>query len=128
VHAAHQAASGMHVGTGAGAGVSAGIFQTKVLQTKVLQTKVFQTKVFQTKVFQTPVPSSRLHCINTDSSADAQRVPFTSKSTRRSGAKQAMSLTLALLPLQSAALVNGVDSPLPVAVTLPASILPLLVR
>jgi hypothetical protein len=113
VHAAHQAASGMHVGTGAGAGVSAGIFQTKVLQTKV---------------FQTPVPSSRLHCINTDSSADAQRVPFTSKSTRRSGAKQAMSLTLALLPLQSAALVNGVDSPLPVAVTLPASILPLLVR
>jgi hypothetical protein len=113
----------MLVGTGADAGVTAGLFETKVFQTKV-----FQTQVFQTQVFQTPAPSSPIHCINTASSANAQRVPFTSKSTRRSGAKQAMSLTLALLPLQSAALVSGVDSPLPDAVTLPASILPLLVR
>ena len=62
------------------------------------------------------------------SSANTQRVPFTSRSTRRSGCRQATNLTFALLPLQSAALVSGEASPFPEAVTLLASIFPLPTR
>lgn len=53
-----------------------------------------------------------------------QRVPTTSISTRRSGCRQAMSLTFAALPLQSPGLVCGVDSPLPAEAIFPASTLP----